>query len=198
MRSCPFMVNFSSSELWMEFSTLSRGFLLRWNCESKLIKSHLGTSRFELWQFIAWASPSDVVFWYCAFLLKSLKLDGIASPHSSFTIPYALWLHHIISINTQVHLSLEQECRYPIPTWVYPWKSHRYYLFPLFSTRGLYIWILNCVGITFEPPWTLSNHLVNLPAPWLSKRHLIVSPPLIGSTRPIVTSISSSLFIRDP
>jgi hypothetical protein len=114
-QSCPFMIDFSSSELWMKFSTLSRGFLLRWNCGSKLIKSYLDTSHFEPLRFIAWASPSEVVFWYCAFLLKSLKLDGNASLHSSCTIPCALWLHHIISINTQVHLSLEQECRHPIP-----------------------------------------------------------------------------------
>jgi hypothetical protein len=36
-------------------------------------------------------------------------------------IPCVLWLHHIISINTQVHFSLDRECRYPIPPWVYPW-----------------------------------------------------------------------------
>jgi hypothetical protein len=64
-----------------KFSTLSRGFLLRWNCGSKLIKSYLDTSCFEPWWFIAWASPFKVIFQYCAFLLKSLKLDGFASPH---------------------------------------------------------------------------------------------------------------------
>jgi hypothetical protein len=32
-----------------KFSTLSRGFLLRWNCESKLIKSYFDTSHFEPW-----------------------------------------------------------------------------------------------------------------------------------------------------
>jgi hypothetical protein len=37
------------------------------------------------------------------------------------TIPCVLWLHHIISLNTQVHFSLERECRYPIPPWVYSW-----------------------------------------------------------------------------
>jgi hypothetical protein len=31
------------------------------------------------------------------------------------TIPCVLWLHRIISINTQVHFSLDQEYRYPIP-----------------------------------------------------------------------------------
>jgi hypothetical protein len=36
-------------------------------------------------------------------------------------IPCVLWLHHIISINTQVHFSLDRECRYPMPPWVYPW-----------------------------------------------------------------------------
>jgi hypothetical protein len=35
-----------------EFSTLSRGFLLRWNFGSKLIKSYFDTSRFEPWRFI--------------------------------------------------------------------------------------------------------------------------------------------------
>jgi hypothetical protein len=64
---------------------------------------------------------STVVCWYSAFLLNSLKVDGIASPHSPCTIPCTLWLHHNISLNTQVHLSVEQECRYPIPPWVYPW-----------------------------------------------------------------------------
>jgi hypothetical protein len=33
---------------------------------------------------------------------------------SPYTIPCWTWLHHNISINPQVHLSLEQECRYPI------------------------------------------------------------------------------------
>jgi hypothetical protein len=45
-----------------KFSTLSCGFLLRWNCGSKLIMSYLDTSRFEPWWFITWASPSEVVF----------------------------------------------------------------------------------------------------------------------------------------
>jgi hypothetical protein len=60
-------------------------------------------------------SPSIVICWYSAFLLNSLKVDGLASPHSPCTVPCALWLHHIININTQVHLSFEKECRYPIP-----------------------------------------------------------------------------------
>jgi hypothetical protein len=64
-----------------KFSTLSRGFLLRWNCGSRLIKSYFDTSCLEPWRFIAWASPSEVVFRYCAFLLKSLKLDGTALLH---------------------------------------------------------------------------------------------------------------------
>jgi hypothetical protein len=98
-----------------KFSTLSHGFLPWWNCGSKLIKSYLDTSCFEPWRFIPWASPSEIVFWYYAFLLKSLELDGIASPHSPCTIPCESWLHHNISISTQVYLSLEQECRYPIP-----------------------------------------------------------------------------------
>jgi hypothetical protein len=50
------------------------------------------------------ASPSNVVFWYSAFLLNSLKLDAIASQH--LLAPYHV--HHNTSINTQVHSSLEQ------------------------------------------------------------------------------------------
>jgi hypothetical protein len=107
------------------------------------------------------SEPSLVIWWYSAFLLNLLKVDGIASLHSPYTMPCALWLHHIISINTQVHLNLEQECRYPIHLWVYPWQPHCYYLFLLFSTGGLCLWILNYVGITLEPPWTLLDPIVN-------------------------------------
>jgi hypothetical protein len=41
--------------------------------------------------------------------------ERTVTKHYPCTIPCALWLHHNISINTQVHFSLEQECRYPIP-----------------------------------------------------------------------------------
>jgi hypothetical protein len=51
-----------------------------------------------------------------------------------------------------VHLSLEQECRYLIPPWVYPWRPRHKYLFSLVSIRGLYLWILYCVGITLKLP----------------------------------------------
>jgi hypothetical protein len=61
--------------------TLSQGFLLRWNCGSKLIKSYFDTFHFKPWRFITWASPSEVVFQYYAFLLKSLKLDGTSLLH---------------------------------------------------------------------------------------------------------------------
>jgi hypothetical protein len=62
-------------------------FLLRRNCWSNSIKTYLDTSRLELWWFVTWASPSDAVLWYSAFLLKSLKFDGIASSHSCIA-PY--------------------------------------------------------------------------------------------------------------
>jgi hypothetical protein len=116
------MVNFSPSELWMEnFNSITwiSSSMELWEQTPMLFSmelwSYLDTSRFKPWRFIAWVSPSDVVLWYCAFLLKSLKLGGIASPHSPCIIPCASRLHHNISINTQVYLSLEQECRYPIP-----------------------------------------------------------------------------------
>jgi hypothetical protein len=38
-------------------------------------------------------------------------------------------------------------------------------LSPLVSTRGLYLWILNCVSITMELSCTLLNPMVNPPAP---------------------------------
>jgi hypothetical protein len=106
-----------SLELWI---------VSRWTC---FLYADVGLSPLNhilislIWNLVILplSEPSTVVWWYSAFLLNLLKVDGIASPHSPCTIPYALWLHQIISINTQVHLSLEQECRYPIPPWVYPW-----------------------------------------------------------------------------
>jgi hypothetical protein len=77
-----------------KFLTLSCEFLLRWNCGSKLIKSYFDTSRFEPWRFIAYASPSEIVFRYGACLLKSLKLDGTALLH--LFAPYHV--HHDCTI----------------------------------------------------------------------------------------------------
>jgi hypothetical protein len=50
---------------------------LRWDCWSHIPESYCGSSRSENWWFNAWASPSDVVFRYRAFLLNSLKFDGM-------------------------------------------------------------------------------------------------------------------------
>jgi hypothetical protein len=93
-------------------------FHLWWNCWGNLIKSYLGISRPEPRWFITWAVPSGVVFWYSAFLLKSLKLDDIASSHCA--------LHHsICTTNASSHrhrltnaFILVQECGYPIPPWM--------------------------------------------------------------------------------
>jgi hypothetical protein len=89
-------------------------------CWINFPKSYFGFSRPKPYQFIAWESPSNVICRYGAFLLNSLKVDNIASLH--LLAPYHVHYNcHIISINTQVHLSLEKECRYPIPPWVYHW-----------------------------------------------------------------------------
>jgi hypothetical protein len=40
------------------------------------------------------------------------------------------------------------------------------YLVLLVSSRALYLWLLNCVGITLKLPWTPLNHMVNSPAPF--------------------------------
>jgi hypothetical protein len=77
-----------------KFSTISRVFLLQWNCGSKLIKSYLDTSHFEPWWFITWVSPSEVVCRYCAFLLKLLKFDSSALLH--LLAPYHV--HHDYTI----------------------------------------------------------------------------------------------------
>jgi hypothetical protein len=55
--------------------------LLWWDCGSYTPESYRGSSHSEHWQFNARASPSYVIFRYHAFLLNSLKVDGIASPH---------------------------------------------------------------------------------------------------------------------
>jgi hypothetical protein len=60
-------------------------------------------------------------------------------------------------------------------------------LFPLFSTRGLCHWILNCVGVILEPTWTLLNRNVNHFAPSVHQGALDRVAPPIGSTKPIVT-----------
>jgi hypothetical protein len=77
------------------FQPYHMDFLLRRNCWSNPIKSYLDTSSLEPWWFVAWTSPSDVILWYSAFLLKSLKLGGIASSHSCIA-PYHI--HHECTI----------------------------------------------------------------------------------------------------
>jgi hypothetical protein len=69
------------------FQPYHMDFLLQKNCWSDPIKSYLDTSRSEPWRFLPWASLSDVVLWYSAFLLQSIKLDNIASSHSCIA-PY--------------------------------------------------------------------------------------------------------------
>jgi hypothetical protein len=67
--------------------------LLRWDCWSHIPESYHGSSCSEHWRFIAWVSPSDVVFRYCAFLLKSLKFDGMNHGLSEL-VPWK-FVHHI-------------------------------------------------------------------------------------------------------
>jgi hypothetical protein len=105
------MANFSSSELWMKFLTLSHGFLLRWNCGSKLIKSYLDTSRFEPWWFIAWGC--FMILCILTQVTKTWRYCIISFLHC--TIPYTSWMHHRINIDSPMHFNLEQECRYPMP-----------------------------------------------------------------------------------
>jgi hypothetical protein len=100
-----------------KFSTLSRGFLLRWNCGSRLIKSYL----FRALVIYRLSESFQGYFPILCILAQVTKTWWLCITTSPCTIPCALWLHHIISINTQVQLSLEQECKYPIPPWVYPW-----------------------------------------------------------------------------
>jgi hypothetical protein len=57
-------------------------------------KSYLDFSCLKPCRFIASTSPPEVVFWYCAFLLKSLKLDGTALLH--LLAPYHV--HHDCTI----------------------------------------------------------------------------------------------------
>jgi hypothetical protein len=62
-------------------------------------------------------------------------------------------------------------------------------MFPLVSTRALYLWLLNCAGITLEPSWALFNVSVNLSAPSVHQGAPDRVAPHIGSTKPIVTLI---------
>jgi hypothetical protein len=75
-----------------KFSTLSRGFLLRWNCGSKLLKSYLDTSRFEPWWFFAWASPSRGCFLILCILAQVIK--------TWWHCITAFFLHHTMCIRT--------------------------------------------------------------------------------------------------
>jgi hypothetical protein len=95
---------FSQKSEW-KFQPYHMNFLLRGNCWSNLVESYLDTSRFEIWRFIAWASPPMLFFWYCAFLLKSLKLDVMTSSHF-YTVPYHM--HHRISVISYEHFNLSQ------------------------------------------------------------------------------------------
>jgi hypothetical protein len=56
------------------------------------------------WHLLVWCILAQFIesWWHC-------------STTPLCAIPCVLWLHHIMSINTQVHFSLDWECRYPIP-----------------------------------------------------------------------------------
>jgi hypothetical protein len=94
--------------------------LLWWDCWSHTPGSYRGSSHSEHWLFHA-ELDLPMLFSISCILVQLSKSWQHCITTSPCTIPCALWLHHIISINTQVHLSLEPECRYPIPPWVYPW-----------------------------------------------------------------------------
>jgi hypothetical protein len=113
--SCPFMTDFSSLKLWMEiFNPITwisssielweqTHYVLFWyHSFWALVIYHLNESFrdcFPIWCILAQVTKT---WWHCI----------VVSP---CTIPCASRLHHNISINTKVHLSLEQECSYPIP-----------------------------------------------------------------------------------
>jgi hypothetical protein len=52
------------------------------------------------------------------------------------------------------------------PVVVFQHHDGAFMLFPLVSSRALYIWLLNYVGITMKSSWTPLNHMVNPPAPF--------------------------------
>jgi hypothetical protein len=65
--------------------------------------------------FTAWASHFQCRLSAWCILAQFTKSWWHCITTAPCTIPCAQWLHRIISISTQVHLSLEQGCRYPIP-----------------------------------------------------------------------------------
>jgi hypothetical protein len=48
------------------------------------------------------------------------------------------------------------------PVMVLQHHDGTFILFMLVSTRVLYLWLLNCVGIILNAPWTPLNHMVSL------------------------------------
>jgi hypothetical protein len=62
-------------------------------------------------------------------------------------------------------------------------------IFLLVSTSALYLWLLNCAGITLEPHWAPLNVSVNLSSPSVHQGAPDRVAPPIGSTKPIVNLI---------
>jgi hypothetical protein len=78
------------------------------------------------------------------YLLLTVKLD-LTSMSEMFIFKFSWWIHGWTPIVVLQH------------------RDGVFILFSLVSTRALYFWLLNCVGITMKAPWTPLNHMVTLP-----------------------------------
>jgi hypothetical protein len=94
---------------------------LLWNCWIMIAKSYPNSSHSKPQWFTVLSESFQCCFWVSSILAQSTKSWWHCIIAFHCTIPCASWLHHRISINSQVHINLEQDCRCPIPHWSYPW-----------------------------------------------------------------------------
>jgi hypothetical protein len=168
-QSCPFRANF-----------------FIWNSKWRFsIRSCKFASSVELWESPPWilswyfllkagviyrlSESFQCCFWCSIFLLKSLKVVGIASSH--FIAPHHG--HHEYSITYTSTPKCILILSKSVVTQCYgivPWKCCCYYSFPWVSSRWLYLWSPNHVGIILKLPRTLWITLWILQLLWPIKR----------------------------